>query len=152
MRAWVLCVMLFCLSSVLLADERSVVFDPAVDFSLFKTFALREAGVESRFPELKVPAFLQSVGESIRLALTARGLKQQPAPSDVIVEYRVRSVDYFVGPYGRLRQAAAEPTGNRQPARSDFTVAMLVVDIKRVDSDALVWRGVYYDMEHEGSM
>lgn len=140
-------------SSLLVADDHSVIFDEDVDFSTFKTFSLRDGRMRSERSELNFPAVLTTLKETIRAALKAHGLTEASGSADLIVEHIVTGVDYRIGPFGRanvVRQGA--PGRGRNPisvGQVDFTEAALVIDLKRADSGALVWRGVYNDSEKD---
>src|SRR5262245_50951215 len=59
-------------SGLLLADDLSVEYDPAADFSTFKTFELRPGKVSSPRPELDNPIFIKKLGAAIRSTLLAK--------------------------------------------------------------------------------
>ena len=155
MRAFALAVALILSTAVLTADDHSVIFDEDVDFSIFKTFTLREGVMRSDRPELRFPAVMQNLGGAIRVALTTKGLKEVPDRADLVVEYSVTGQDYDIGPFGRANVVRAGSRGRRGAGPSggqvDFTDATLVVDLKRRDSDQLLWRGVYHDTEEEAA-
>src|SRR6476660_1033372 len=62
---------------------------------------MRDATITSARPELEFPAVAKSLGESMRAALVASGLKDLPDKGDLIAESSVRGVDYEIGPFGR---------------------------------------------------
>jgi uncharacterized protein DUF4136 len=140
-------------SGVLVADDRTVLFDHDVDFSVFKTFTLRDGAIDSRRPELNSPITSKKLTDAIRAALTTRGLKDTSASADLVVQYKVTAVDYGIGPFGR-----ANPIGGRgrrgegaQASTPDFTDATLVIDLMAGNPPAMVWRGVYRDTKNNAS-
>jgi hypothetical protein len=146
MRVASLCAAVLIASVVVAADERSVLFDEDVDFSMFRSFALRNAGVTSDRPELSSPLVMQAIGDAIRASLVGRGLGDGGARADVVVEYSVSGVDFEVGPFGRpwpIEAGRGGRGGRRDAVKVAFTEATMVIDVKREDSRALVWRGVY---------
>jgi hypothetical protein len=143
MRVASLCAAVLIASVVVAADERSVLFDEDVDFSTFRSFALRNAGVTSDRPELSSPLVMQAIGDAVRASLVGRGLTDGGARADVVVEYSVSGVDFEVGPFGRPWPIEAGRGGRREGVKVAFTEATMVIDVKREDSRALVWRGVY---------
>ena len=153
MRALAWCCLVVALSAaVLLADDHSIIFDEDVDFSIFKTFAMREGRVTSERPELNFPAAQRTLAEAIRTSLTARGLKEVADKADLYVEHSVAGVDYGIGPAGRANviQPGGRGRGGRASAlQVDFTEATLVIDLKQADRGTLVWRGVYRDKEND---
>lgn len=147
------CVVLVLSSAVLVADDHSVLFDEDVDFSIFKTFTVREGRMASERPELNFPAVMKTLGEAIRATLASRGLTENPGRADVAVEYSVTGVDYNIGPFGRpnaIRPGQRGGRGSRGNAVPvDFTEVTLVIDLKHGDPGTLVWRGVYHDTEND---
>jgi len=154
-RSFALAVALTLSSAVLLADDHSVIFDEDIDFSIFKTFTLREGAMRSDRPELKFPAVMQNLGGAIRAALTARGLKEAADRADLVVEYSVTGQDYDIGPFGRANAVRSGSRGGRGAGaiggQVDFTEATLVIDLKRREPDELLWRGVYHDTEDQAA-
>src|SRR5262249_19661056 len=120
-----------CVCTVLYADEHNVDFDPHTDFSIFKTFALHEAKVNSPRPELNNPLVARKIGDTIRAELIAKGLKETPASPDLLVDYGITGEEYAA-------QRGGPPSFNR---------AILVIDLVKRDSKTLVWRAVYSDDE-----
>ena len=141
------CAAIVAASVVLSADDRSVIFDEDVDFSTFKTFAVKPGAMTSARPELNFPAVMGAIGERVRSALTAKGLKAVTDGADLAVTFTVTGVDYSIGPFGRPNAVRPGQRGRGLPV--DFTEATLVLDLSRTSPDALVWRGVFHDTEKE---
>ncbi len=136
-------------ASGLIADDHSVSFDEDVDFSIFKTFSLSAGRMRSDRPELNFPAVMTTLSDVVRTALRGHGLAEAAGRADLIVEHSVTGVDYSIGPGGRANIVRPGRRGSPSPGPVDFTEAVLVIDLKRSDSGALVWRGVYYDAEKD---
>lgn len=137
-------------SAVLLADDHSVIFDEDVDFSIFKTFTMREVRMTSSRPELNFPAVVKSIGDAMRTSLTAVGLKEIDTGADLIVECQVSGKDFNIGPWGYPSTVSPGGRGRGRggsPGPVDFTEVTMVLDLIRADSNALVFRGVYHDTE-----
>lgn len=144
-------------STLLLADDLSIEYDPAADFSTFKTFELRPGNVSSQRPELDNPIFIKKLGGAIRTALVAKGLKEADH-ADVAVKYSVSGEDYsvavrspgVVAPSGRggMRGGVIGASG---PESRRFTEGTLVIDLMTSGLASPVWRGVYRDEESTGS-
>jgi hypothetical protein len=153
-RAPVTCVVLLLSAAVLsaAADDHTVFFDEDVNFATFKTFTISGGKVESARPQLKYPAVMAAIGETIRAALTKSGLKEITR-GDLDVDFTVTADDYVIGPFGRVSQAPMEARGRRGVtivgAAVDFTEATLVIDMRQSTSRELVWRGVYRDSEDD---
>ncbi len=147
--AWFVALVLVLASAVLLADDHSVIFDEDVDFSTFKTFTMRDVRMTSDRPELNFPAVVKTIGEAMRTSLTALGLKETDARADLIVECQVNGTDFNIGPWGRPNTVGPGRGRGRAPSSApvDFTEVTMVIDLTRVDSSALVFRGVYHDTE-----
>lgn len=128
-------------SVLVFADEATVDFDQHVDFSAFKTFALRPGTVASPRPELDNPLFVKELGAAIRAGLVARRLTEAANQPDLLVDYRITNEDVSTtrrgGGYGP------------QPVR--FTEGLLVIDILRPGESTPIWRGVYRDDERTGA-
>ena len=138
-------------SAVLLADDHSVIFDEDVDFSTFRTFAMRDVRMTSARPELNFPAVVKTISEAMRNSLTALGLKETDTRADLVVECLVSGTDFNIGPWGRPNTVGPGRGGGRgrgpSSAPVDFTELTMVLDLIRADSNALVFRGVYHDTE-----
>lgn len=145
-------------SVVLLADDHSVIFDEDIDFSTFKTFTMRDVRMASDRPELNFPAVVKTIAEAMRNSLTALGLKETATGADLVVECQVSGTDFQIGPWGRPNTVGPVRGGGgggggrgRGPSSApvDFTEVTMVLDLSRVDSSALVFRGVYHDAESD---
>ena len=133
--------------SSLMADTHSVDADDNANFSSFHTFAMRQANINSKKPELNSPIVKQRIQDSIRDQLTAKGLQAGAQPPDLIVNFRFGAADkreiesWPVGRWGRGRAYDV----NR------FTEGTLVIDILQRDGRMLVWRGIYTDDEKDAT-
>jgi hypothetical protein len=115
----------------LYADDRNVDFDHHLDFSTLKSFALHEGKVNSPSPEVNNPLLVRKLGDAIRAALVAKGLRESAANPDLIVDYSIATEEFSAQRGG--------PTA--------FTLGTLVIDFTKRDPKTLVWRGVYRDKE-----
>ena len=125
------------------ADDMSVQADPRVNLSLFRTFALRTAEINSDRPELDNPLFVKKLGNTIRMALTARGLNEVADRPDLFVDYRLTGEDVSTSTRGFARGMGPRPLR--------FTQGTLVIDLTKPGEARAVWRGVYRDDEMTGS-
>jgi hypothetical protein len=125
------------------ADEMSVQVDPRATLSLFRTFALRAAEINSDRPELDNTLFVKKLGNTIRMALTARGLNEVADGPDLFVDYRLTGEDVSTSARGFTRGMGPRPLR--------FTQGTLVIDLTRPGETSAVWRGVYRDDEMTGS-
>jgi len=131
-------------SALLLADDRSVTFDPKVDFATVKTFSIHPVTVNSSRPELSNALFARQIEDVVRDQLVARGLKESTDHPDVVVDASVVGVDYSIGPAGRANMIVPGRGGGPvgfQPV--SFTEGTLVIDLTQPDASKLIWHGVY---------
>ena len=138
-------------STVLLADDHVILTDTDVDYSTFKTFSVAAPKVTSERPELTFPALAKTLVETITKTLTTSGLKEARL-AQLTVETTITTIDYGYGSFGRANVIRGGRTGpgGRQGATVDFSEATLVIDLVRDQPRALVWRGVYRDVEDNG--
>ena len=118
------------------AQRITTEFDAAVDFSKFKTFAIRDGQLKSPSPALNSELTKKRLEAEIERALTARGLTKATGPSDLNVFYTM----------GSLRRVETEtyPAGWRgtRVARVSNTEGNLVIDLRDPTTRSLVWRGI----------
>jgi hypothetical protein len=133
MRALVFVAALLLLSPALAADSRRVEIDDKIDFSVFKTFTIREGRAVSRRAEINNPLTLRTVENAIRARLSAAGLKETGDRPDLIVTFNVTEEG------GR----AVAGRGRTVPT----TEGTLVIDITKSGATTPVWRGIFADSE-----
>src|ERR1700704_6500486 len=73
------------------AQKVTVEFDQAVDFSKYKTFAIRDGQLNSRNPALNSELVKKRLDADIERALTARGLTMASGRTDLNVRYHFGS-------------------------------------------------------------
>src|SRR5260370_24369908 len=69
------------------AQKVTMEFDQSVDFSKYKTFAIRDAELNSKNPALNSDLVKKQIDADIKRDLQARGLTQVSGPSDLNVRY-----------------------------------------------------------------
>jgi len=120
------------------AQKITVEFDQAVDFSKYKTFAIREGQLNSRNPALNNELVKKRIDADIERALTARGLMVGSGRTDLNVRYH----------FGSARKAEIEryPAGWRglgtRVVRVPYTEGTLVIDLRDPNTRSLVWRAI----------
>ena len=122
-----------------LAQQINIESDPAVNFSRFKTFAIRDSVLNSKNPALNSDLLRKRIDEDIRTALEAKGLRLVASgPSDLNVRYTLGAV--------RKAELEAYPAGWRgwgtRVVRVPFTEGTLVIDLRDPTTRTLVWRGI----------
>ena len=121
------------------AQKIDVQFDSSVDFSKYKTFAVRKGTLNSQNPALNSELVQKQIEADIRKDLTARGLTEATSgASDLNVFYHFGSQ--------RKSELEAFPAGWRgwgtQWARVPYAEGTLVIDLRDPVPHSLVWRGI----------
>lgn len=125
------------------AQKITTEFDETVDFSKFKTFAVRDGQLNSRSPALNSELTKKRVEAEIDRALTARGLTKATGGTDLNV--------FFT--FGSARRVETEtyPAGWRglgtRVARVPYAEGTLVIDLRDPTTRSLVWRGIAVEEE-----
>ena len=156
MRAVALwCLALVVLSSAaIFADDYVVLMDDEVDFSILRTFTVRDVNLTSTHPALGSPILRSQLRDATQVALAGRGLTAASNQPALIVDCSVRGVEFAVDRTGRPVEQRSGRGGRRgQPSTNprDFTEGTLVIDVTRADTRELIWRGVYHDTEQDPS-
>ena len=152
MRAFTLwCLAIVALSSAsIVADDYVVLMDDDVDFSILRTFTVRDVNVASQHPALGSPILRNQLRDATQATLAGRGLTAATNQPALIVDCSVRGVNFTVDRTGRpVEQRNGRGSRARKPR--DFTEGTLVIDVTRADTRELVWRGVYHDSEQDPS-
>ena len=115
------------------AQRITTEFDKAVDFSRFKTFAIRDGQLRSPNPALNSELTKKRVDAAIERALTAKGLTKASGNSDLNVFYILGSL----GGRGRGTRGATAPNieGN------------FIMDLRDPTTGSLVWHGIATEEE-----
>jgi len=121
-----------------LAQKVTIEFDQTIDFSKYKTFAIRDAQLNSRNPALNSELVKKQINADIERGLTAKNLMMVTGPSDLNVRYRFGSA--------RKTEVEAYPAGWRglgtRIVRVPYTEGTLVIDLRDPSTRSLVWRGI----------
>jgi hypothetical protein len=129
------------------AQKVAVEFDQAADFSMYRTFAIRDGQLNSRNPALNSELVKKRIDADIVRDLTARGLEMTTGRSDLNVRYH----------FGSVRKAEIEtyPTGWRgfgtRVVRVPYTEGTLVIDLRDPSTRSLVWRGIASEEKSDGT-
>ena len=120
------------------AQKITVEFDQAVDFSKFKTFAIRDGQLRSPSPALNSELTKKRIEAEIERALTAKGLTKATGTTDLNVFYTLGSL--------RRMETETYPAGWRgrgtRVVRVPNTEGNLVIDLRDPTTRSLVWRGI----------
>ena len=138
-------------SVLLRADEMSINFDPKVDFSVFKTFLVREKTIKSPRPELDNRLFTKMLERTIESVLGAKGLTETEDLPGLFVDVRITGEDVSTTRRGNAIPIPGQRSVSSGPQSVRFTEATLVIDLVRPGDPVPIWRGVYRDDESTGS-
>jgi hypothetical protein len=121
------------------AQKIEIESDSAVDFSKFKTFAIRDARLNSTNPSLNNELVRKRLDADIQKYLGAKGLTLAASgPSDLNVRYTLGAV--------RKTELEAYPAGWRgwgtRVVRVPYTEGTLVIDLRDPSTKSLVWRAI----------
>jgi hypothetical protein len=120
------------------AQKVTMEFDRSVDFSKYKTFAIRDGELNSKNPALNSDLVKKQIDADIERALAARGLTQVSGPSDLNVRYH----------FGAARRTEVEtyPAGwygwRTRVVRVPYSEGTLVIDLRDPSTRSLVWRAI----------
>jgi Domain of unknown function (DUF4136) len=133
----------FCVawSTALLAQKVTSEFDDTIDFSKFKTFAVRDGQMDSLAPALNNELTKKRIETAIERALTAKGLTKVTGASDL-------NVFFTLGSRGVVEreEVPAGPRGLRTRVRRTPAIeGNLVVGLRDPATRSLVWRGIASD-------
>jgi hypothetical protein len=135
-------------ASLATAQKINMESDQAVDFSRFKTFAIRAAVLNSKNPALNGELIRKRIDADIQKALTAKGLTMVTSgPSDLNVRYTLGAV--------RKVETEAYPAGwygwGTRIVRVPFTEGTLVIDLRDPTTKSLVWRAIAQEDKSDAS-
>ena len=113
--------------------------DQAVDFSKFRTFAVRDGRLNSKNPSLNSDLVRKRLDADIRTSLEGKGLVFVPSgPSDLNVRYTLGAT--------RKMETETYPAGWRgwgtRVVRIPYTEGTLVIDLRDASTRSLVWRAI----------
>jgi uncharacterized protein DUF4136 len=121
------------------AQKVTIEFDQTMDFSKYKTFAIREGQLNSRNPALNSPLVKKQIEADIQNDLTAKGLTMVTSgPSDLNIRYTFGAA--------RRTEVEAYPAGwygfGTRYVRVPYAEGTLVIDLRDPTTRSLVWRAI----------
>jgi len=125
--------------AVALAQKIDIESDQNVDFSKFRTFAIRDARLNSKNAALNSELIRKRINADIQKALEAKGLEFiESGPSQLNVRYTLGSM--------RKTEVETYPAGwrgwGRAVVRVPYTEGTLVLDLRDPSTKSLVWRAI----------
>ena len=121
------------------AQKVTMEFDQTIDFSKYKTFAIREGQLNSRNPALNSPLVKKQIEADIEHDLAAKGLTMVASgTSDLNVRYTFGAA--------RKTEIEAYPAGwyglGTRYVRVPYAEGTLVIDLRDPTTRSLVWRAI----------
>lgn len=121
------------------AQKITMEFDQTIDFSRYKTFAIRDGQLNSRNPALNSPLVKKQIEADIESNLTKKGLTLAASgPADLIVRYTFGAA--------RKTEIEAYPAGwygfRTRYVRVPYAEGTLVIDLRDPTTRSLVWRAI----------
>jgi hypothetical protein len=121
------------------AQKVTMEFDQTIDFSKYKTFAIRDGQLNSGNPALNSPLVKKQIEADITNDLTAKGVTLVTSgPSDLNVRYTFGAA--------RKTEIEAYPAGwyglGTRYVRVPYAEGTLVIDLRDPTTRSLVWRAI----------
>jgi hypothetical protein len=142
----------FCLGALFaigaFAQKIEMEFDQAVDFSKFKTFAIRDGRLNSKNPSLNSDLIRKRIDADIQKYLEAKGLTiATEGQADLNIRYTLGAA--------QKSQVEAYPAGWRgwgtRYVRVPYTEGTLVIDLRDPNTKSLVWRAIAREDKSDAS-
>jgi hypothetical protein len=126
-------------ATLAVAQKIEIEFDQAIDFSKFKTFAIRAGQLNSKNPSLNSELVRKRIDADIQKYFQAKGLSfVASGPSDLNVRYTLGAA--------RMVRPEVYPAGWRgwgtRVVRVPYTEGTLVIDLRDPSTRSLVWRAI----------
>ena len=129
------------------AQKIEIEFDQSVDFSKFKTFAVRNGRLNSKNPSLNSDLIKKRIESDLEKYLTAKGLTEASDQTDLNVRYTLGAA--------RKTEVEAYPAGWRgwgtRVVRVPYTEGTLVIDLRDPSTKSLVWRAIAREEKSDAS-
>ena len=130
------------------AQKITMEFDQTIDFSKYKTFAIRDGRLNSANPALNSDLVKKQIEADIQNHLTAKGLTMVTSgPSDLNVRYTFGSA--------RKTEIEAYPAGwygwGTRYVRVPYAEGTLVIDLRDPTTRSLVWRAIAAEEKSDAS-
>ena len=130
------------------AQKITMEFDQTIDFSRYKTFAIRDGQLSSGNPALNSPLVKKQIEADIQNDLTAKGLTMVTSGvSDLNVRYTFGAA--------RKTEIEAYPAGwygmGTRYVRVPYAEGTLVIDLRDPTTRSLVWRAIAAEEKSDAS-
>lgn len=130
------------------AQKITMEFDQSIDFSRYKTFAIRDGQLSSGNPALNSPLVKKQIEADIQNNLTAKGLTMVASgPADLNVRFTFGAA--------RKTEIEAYPAGwygfGTRYVRVPYAEGTLVIDLRDPTTRSLVWRAIAAEDKSDAS-
>ncbi len=130
------------------AQKVTMEFDQTIDFSKYKTFAIRDGQLNSKNPALNSELVKKQIEADIQSDLTAKGLTMVTSgASDLNVRYTFGAA--------RKTELEAYPAGwygiGTRYVRVPYAEGTLVIDLRDPTTRSLVWRAIAAEDKSDAS-
>ena len=130
------------------AQKIEIESDASVDFTKFKTFAIRQGNLNSGNPSLNSDLIRKRINADIQKNLEAKGLTfVDSGPSDLNIRDTLGAA--------RKTELETYPAGWRgwgtRVVRVPFTEGTLVIDLRDPTTQSLVWRAIAREEKSDAS-
>ena len=123
-------------ASAALAQKITMEFDQAIDFSKFRTFAIRAEQLNSKNPSLNNDLVRKRITAQIVKNLESKGMEQTDVRPDLNVRYHLGS--------GSRREVETYPAGwwGTRAIAVRYAEGTLIIDLRDPTTKSLVWRAI----------
>jgi hypothetical protein len=148
MRALAFLILALLAAQAARAQKVTMEFDQTLDFSRYKTFAIRDGQLNSRNPALNSELVKKQIEVDIQNDLTAKGLTMATSgPADLNVRYTFGAA--------RKTELEAYPAGwygmGTRYVRVPYSEGTLVIDMRDPTTRSLVWRAIAAEDKSDAS-
>jgi hypothetical protein len=116
-------------------------FDASIDFSQYKTYAIRNGRIRSKHPALDNSLVQKKIENALRTQLSAKGLQETSERPDLVVTYVLGAID--------RREVDLVPAGWRglrtRRVAHRYTQGTMVIDLRDARKRELIWRATCTD-------
>lgn len=128
-----------------LGQKVDVEFDESIDFSQFRTFAIRDGGIHSKHPSLNNDVVKKRIVNEIEKRLTEKGLTKASGQPDLNIRYSLGAAN--------RKEVDTYPAGWRgrgiRRVQIRYTEGTLVIDLRDRAARTLVWRAVAVENKND---
>ncbi len=121
------------------ASEALYDYDKSADFSVYKTFARKEADSKAAAGKTESPVLNMKFSQALDSVLTEKGYVFDAANPDLLVSY-VTSIE-FLPSYGTTNFEKWQGAWSKSETSLLVTKGVIIIDIVDTKTNRLIWRG-----------